>query len=117
MYHLGMVFLRILPVPISFLLLAAHFLRSAHPLLCLLSLLFPLLLFVRRPWAVRVIQVALVAGSIEWLRTLLALAVARQSLDEPWLRMALILAVVATWTALSILVFRSSRLKEMFELK
>ena len=57
------------PPALSLLVLAAHFLRGGDllPLLACIALL-PLLA-VPRPWATRVLQVALLLGAIEWIRT------------------------------------------------
>jgi hypothetical protein len=105
---------RLTPVLLSALLLAAHFSRSDHSLLILISLLTPLLLLVKRPWVARTFQVALVVGALEWVRTLLAIARTRQALGEPWVRMAVILGAVALVTASSALVFRSKALKTRY---
>ena len=106
--------LRLLPVLFSFLLLAAHFYRAGHVVLAGLSLALPFLLFLKEVWVVRVIQIALLLGSVEWLRTLYMFAQQRIAMDEPWTRLVIILGGVALFTALSALVFRSSALRERF---
>jgi flagellar biogenesis protein FliO len=40
-----------------------------------------------------------VVGAIEWLRTLAMLTATRMSMQQPWLRMTLILLAVAAFTA------------------
>lgn len=105
-----MVVLRLIPVLLSMLLLAAHFSRAGSPLLGLIALLFPLILLVRRPWAARTVQVVLVLGGLEWLRAMRGYVSQRMTTGEPWGRLVLILGVVALLTAASALVFRSSRL-------
>lgn len=102
------------PVFLSFLLLAAHFYRSQNLLLAGVSLAFLVLLVLRRPWVVRVLQVALVLGALEWLRTLAMLVMERTAMGQPYWRLALILGTVAGLTALSGLVFRSARLRGCF---
>ena len=82
----------------SALVLAAHFLRSGEWLLVGVCLGLPLLLMLRRAWAVRLVQAALVLGGIEWFRTMLLLVRERQALGVPWDRMALILVAVALVT-------------------
>jgi hypothetical protein len=57
-------FLRLLPVILSCLLLAAHFSRNEIMLLTLVSLALPFLLLVRRPWVPRLFQVLLVLGAL-----------------------------------------------------
>lgn len=101
------VFLRLVPVFLSFLLLAAHFSRAGSPILVVLALGAPLLLLVRTPWAARVVQAALVLGALEWVRTTLAIAGRRMEAGEPWLRMAIILGAVTLFTLYSARLLRS----------
>ena len=106
--------LRLLPVALSAVLLAAHFSRAGLSLGVALALGFPLLLFVRRPWAARTVQVLLLAGALEWTRTAALLAARRIELGQPWLRLVAILGAVAAFTAASALVFRSPRLRRIW---
>jgi hypothetical protein len=105
---------RLLPVLLSSLLLAAHFFRFGHLFLVLLSLIFPALLWIRKRWAVRVVQGILVIGSIEWLRTLLVFVNIRIAVGEPWVRLVLILGTVAALTLASTFVFRLPALKKRY---
>ncbi|MFI5119790.1 MAG: hypothetical protein ACHQM4_05220 [Thermoanaerobaculia bacterium] len=107
---------RLLPAALVFLVLGAHFLRAGHLALVAAALAFVALLFVRRPWAARTVQIGLVLGVLEWLRTLALLAEERRAAGAPYLRMTLILAGVALATALSLLAFRSRAVKEHFRL-
>jgi hypothetical protein len=107
-------FLRLLPVFISFLLLAAHFLRAGQVAISIVLLSLLSLLFLRKAWVPRVIQLILLLGMVEWLRTLYSVAQVRIELDMPWMRMAIILGVVALFTALSCLVFQSETLRRKF---
>ena len=111
-----MIVVRVLPVLISFLLLAAHFSRAEHPPLVLLSLMYPLVLLARRPWAVYAVQLALVLGGLEWIRRTVALVGQRQQAGEEWARMAIILGAVAAFTFASTLVFRSVPLERHYGL-
>lgn len=95
----------LLPVFVSALLLAAHFSRANMTPLVLLSLGFPALLLIRRRWAARTVQVLLLLGGVEWLRTLWVLAWRRSASGDPWARLVAILAVVAAFTLASALVF------------
>lgn len=106
--------LRLLPVVISFLLLAAHFLRAGQVVVMVLLLALLLLLFVRKFWVPWVIQVLLLLGAVEWVVTLYSVAQLRITIGEPWARMAIILGAVALFTALSSLVFRSKALQDRF---
>ena len=109
-----MYFLRLLPVFISFILLAAHFLRTGQVVISIVLLSLLSLLFLRKAWVPWVIQLILLLGTVEWLRTLYSVAQVRIELGMPWMRMATILGVVALFTALSCLVFRSEVLRKKF---
>ena len=97
------VFLRALPVFLSALFLAAHFFRSRQLVLVAVSLALPFLLLVRKRWSARVVQVGLVLGALEWVRTLTFFAGQRMEAGRPWGRLAVILGTVAALTALSAL--------------
>lgn len=105
---------RLIPVILSALLMAAHFSRADNFFLILLSLIAPFILLVRKPWAARAMQIALLLGALEWVRTLVVIARARLAVGEPWLRMAVILGVVALVTAGSALVFQTKALKTRY---
>jgi len=97
-------------------LLAAHFFRVRMIPLVALSLAFPFVLLVPRRWAARLVQVVLVLGALEWIRRMLELIMARQAEGRGWLRMAIILVVVAAITAASALVFRMNALRKRYQL-
>ncbi len=111
-----MVALQLLPAALAAVVLAAHFLRSGHVLLMLASLGLVALMFVRRPWAARLIQIALVLATFEWLHTLVLLIVFRRQTGQPFTRLAIILGCVAAVTAASALMFRARALRERFRL-
>jgi hypothetical protein len=98
------------------LLLAAHCYRAGLLPLAVACALLPLLLVVPRAWAARAMQVALVIGAIEWLRTLAQFAAVRISAGEPYLRLVAILLAVAVFTAASALVFRNAQLRARYRL-
>jgi hypothetical protein len=85
--------------------------------LVFLSLLFPFALFLKKNWVVRSIQVILILGAIEWIRTLYVFAQERIYLGEPWTRLSIILGSVAIFTGLSGLVFLFHSLKSRYRLK
>ncbi len=97
---------RALPAVLAFLLLAAHFFRAGWPAMTVVALGAPVLLFLRRRWAVTAAAVLLGLGALEWVRTLAAIAIGRQAAGQPWLRMALILGAVALFTAVAALLLR-----------
>jgi hypothetical protein len=108
--------LRLLPVFLSALLLGAHFLRYGQIPLVILALLFPSLLLFRRAWAARIVQIILVLGALEWIRTLLLLVDGRRSAGAPWTRLAIILLLIAAFTGCSALLFRCGPIKRRYRL-
>jgi hypothetical protein len=108
---------RLIPVISSFLLLGAHFLRTGNGAFVVVCALVPFLLFLRRPWVPRALQVLLILGAAEWVHTLWGFAAIRRAEGRPWTRMALILGAVALVTLLSALVFRSKGLRQRYGLE
>jgi hypothetical protein len=107
-------FLRLLPVVISFLLIAAHFYRAGLAVSAYLLLSLLLLLAIRNVWVPRVLQLFLLLAALEWVRTLFNIAQMRIDMGAPWVRMAVILGAVALFTALSGLVFRTAALRSRY---
>ncbi len=105
---------RLLPVILSWALMAAHFSRANQYGLAVACLLLPLLLLIRRRWVVRVMQVLLILGAIEWIETTLRIVHMRQAHGAPWTRLMIILGTVALFTALSALVFENRKLKQLY---
>jgi hypothetical protein len=101
---------------VAFLLLAAHFLRAQNIVVATACVLIVSLVFVRRPWAARVMQAALLLGSLEWLLATIVLVRARIGMGEPYLRAALILGAVGLVTAGAALVFETRRLRARYGL-
>ena len=110
--------LQLLPIILSAIVLGAHYLRSGPFILVVLSFLFPALLFTKRAWAARLVQIILVFGMFEWIRTLLNLVVERRLLGEPWGRLAIILGLVALVTGGSALFFSyNSSIRNRYKLE
>ena len=104
----------LVPAVLSLLVIAAHFLRAGQLLLVALALAAIGLVFVRRAWSARVLQVALALGALEWVRTIAVLVNERRAEGRPFARMAVILGVVALVAAASALSFAGRRLKDRF---
>ena len=111
-----MILVRLIPVILSLLLLAAHFLRSDNSFLFGMSLALIVVLFNRKSYVPRLLQLALMAGTIEWIRTILLYVHQRQVTGEPWLRLVFILGSVALFTAFSAFTFENDRLKKHYHL-
>ncbi len=106
--------LRLLPVVLAFGVLAAHFYRAYAWVPFGITIGLLPLLFVRAPWAARLLQGALLLGALEWLRTAAVLIAMRQSMGQPWTRLAVILGVVALVTAACALLFQWRPVRERF---
>jgi hypothetical protein len=109
-----MIVLQLAPALLSLVVLGAHFLRAGDLVLLFGVLLVVALLAVPRRWAARLVQLALVLGALEWVRTLLHLVAARSAAGQPIARLIVILACVASLTALSALAFRTARLRQRY---
>jgi len=109
-----MLALQLVPAVLSLLVLGAHFLRQGEMLLVVVCVALAGLVAVPRRWAARTLQAALVLGAVEWLRTLIVLYRIRVAEGLPAARMAVILAAVAVFTALSAVVFRAGRARDRF---
>jgi uncharacterized membrane protein len=105
------------PIVLSLAVLGAHFLRYGNSVGVFAALVIIGLLFVRRPWVVRLVQIVLVLGTLEWLRTTYELAQMRALQGQPYGRMLIILGVVAAVTLCSALLFQSATLKKVYELE
>ncbi len=110
-----MIILRLLPVIVSFLLLAAHFSRVDLLSLVTLSLLIPFLLFIKKRWIARIMQIVLLAGAFEWIRIMIYYIGIRKSQGDDWTMLAMILSVVAIFTVASGFVFQSRHLKKVYK--
>ena len=98
-------FLLLIPTLLSVLVLGAHFYRGAQLALTLLVCAAPWLLLLRRTWATRLLQLILVVGALEWVRTTLQIRSIRLEQGRDWERMATILFSVAAFTFVSSLVY------------
>lgn len=110
-------FLRLLPVIVSSLVLAAHFMRAGAGPLVGLSVLVPFVLLVRERWAARVVQCFLVLGVLEWVRTTVVLVAERREAGDDWTRLVIILGSVALFTGASALVFQCRALATRYGLR
>jgi len=109
-------FIRLLPVIVSLLLLGAHYYRAGFiPLVASMGT-GVLILLVRQPWAVRIVQVLLIVGAIEWTRTTFVLVMMRQSMGLPWMRLSLILGGVSLLAIGSLFVFRAGSVRRRYKL-
>lgn len=109
--------IRLVPVFLSFLLIAAHFQRAGMTAIAIGCLAAPGMLIFTRGWSVRIVQGLLVLASLEWLRALFYLVSLRQEHGMPWTRLAIILGLVSLLTAASALVFFHRDIKRKYNVK
>lgn len=112
-----MIALFYIPITLSLAVLGAHFLRYGNDIGLVSAFALIGLLFVRRAWVARLVQVALVLGALEWLLTLYRLVQVRAALGEPIVRMVIILGLVVAVTLGSALLFQSASLKRVYRLE
>jgi len=108
-------FMKMLPIILCLLLLAAHFGRVKIFVLQYISILIPFLLFWKSKITAIAIQNCLMLAGIEWIRTTVYYARIRIEDGEPWLRLAIILSTVAVLNFATILVFRTNSMKERYK--
>jgi len=106
--------LRLIPVILSLILLAAHFLRINFLPLAILSFLMIALLFLRKKWVPRIIQLYLLFGFVEWLRIAFVYIEQRQQVGADYRRLVIIIGAVALFTLLSGLMFGVKGLREKY---
>lgn len=106
--------LRLLPVVLALWVLAAHFMRTGMLPLTALLFLLPALLFVRRMWAVRALQVVLVLGAVEWALTGADFVAQRMDMGRPWTRLALIMGGVTLWTLGSAAILQTRKVRARY---
>ena len=102
---------------LALLLLAAHFFRAGLMPLTVLCVMLLGLLFVRKAWAVRVLQAVLALGALEWLRTAWVFAAARAAQGQPYGRLLAILGAVAAVTAIAALLLSRPALRNPREVR
>jgi len=107
-------FVRVIPLILASLLLAAHFLRDGNLVLTLMCVLMPLLLLIKKRWSWLVVQLFAYAGAAIWIYTTVALVQQRIFWGIPWVRLVMILGGVALFTAWAGLLLNSSRIREMY---
>lgn len=106
----------LLPILLSLLLLGAHFFRAGNYPLVGAVIVLLVVVWIRKPWVARVLQVALLLGGVEWARSLFEIAQRRMQEGQPYLRLIAILGSVTLITAGSALLFLTRGLKRRYGL-
>lgn len=103
-----------IPVILSLLVLGAHFMRYDNTVGVVISVALIGLLLVRKAWVVRVVQLALLLGALEWALTVYRLVQMRMAMGEPATRMVVILGIVIAVTAGSALLFETRTMRQVY---
>ena len=109
-----MKYLKFFPIVISFLVLAAHFTRYGFYPIGFVCIILPFLLLIKKIWSARLLQIFLLLGAFEWVRTVYFFVEVRIEMGQPWIRLAIILLIVTLFTILSALIFQTKLFKEYF---
>jgi hypothetical protein len=104
--------LRVVALIVAFLILGVHFLRQGNLALMFLCFLVPFFLLIKRRWSLIVIQVCAYGGVFVWLYTMVLLVQERMFLGSSWVRMAIILSVVAMFTGVAGALLHASFIQE-----
>jgi len=98
-----------LPI-LSCMILAAHFSRISNDPLALTCLALPLILLSKKEWIRKIFQVFLVIGGIIWIERTLFLIQMRIKIQQPWIRLTIILGTVSLISFLSAWILNSQRI-------
>ena len=109
--------LKIFPIIICFLLMAAHLSRANLNILMVVCLVLPFILLWKSKVSARVVQIALMIFGLEWIRALIYYAHVRMENGEDWFRLGIILIVVAVFNFVTIFVYRSSYMIDRYNLR
>ena len=106
--------IRVIPLILASLLLAAHFLRDGNLVLTLLCGSFPLLLLIKKPWSWLAGQLFAYSGAVVWLYITVALVQQRIYWGMPWFRLVMILGGVAVFTSWAGYLLNAAPVKEKY---
>jgi len=99
---------RIIAYSFMIILLAAHFSRANQNILAVVVLLVPFLLFIREKWVIYTLQSVAYLGALSWLVSAYQYIQARIAIGEDWIRLLVILGLVALYSLWSGYFLRSS---------
>ncbi len=106
--------IRVILVAFSFLMLAAHFSRGDNTYLMVLSLMIPFLLFIKKRSVLVLVQVLCYLGSIAWLYSMYEYIQQRIADDIAWGKLAVIISVIALFTAFTGFLLNSDVIKKRY---
>ena len=106
--------LRILPLILSAVLIAAHFLRSYSLQQVFVCLAAPCLLLIKRRWGVVLLQSLSVVSALIWLFALNGIIQERIMEDRSWIASAIILGLVTLFTLYAGWLLNSPQIKNNY---
>lgn len=116
-HHAGMKkMLLYAPIVLSLLVLGAHFMRYGNTIGVAGAVVLIAMLFIRQWWVARLMQVVLMLGALEWVYTIWGFVQIRAAHGQPFIRMVVILGIVAAVTLCSALLFQTATLKKIYGL-
>jgi hypothetical protein len=107
-------FFHILPLILSALLLAAHYLRSYSLIQVVLCLAAPFLLLIKRRWSLVVLQTLCTAAAFIWLYALYGIIQQRIQEGRSWMVSGIILVLVAIFNLLAGWLLNSRIVKDKY---
>jgi hypothetical protein len=109
-----MIFIRLLPVILSTLLYAAHVLRFNGLPVAVMVLILLLTLFIRKPWIIRLWQILLAFAALKWVIITVELVQMRINFEIPYLRLAIILIIVAVLNLFTVFWLQNKKIKKFY---
>jgi len=106
--------IRYLPIILSALLTGAHFMRDGEYGLMTVALTIPFLLFKKKLWALRIVQLSLLAATAVWFGSLIEFITIRQAMSMPYTRLTVIIGSVLLFHALTALLLESKYFIERY---
>jgi hypothetical protein len=105
---------RLVPLGLSAVLMAAHFLRSFDLIPMLFCLAAPFLLLIKKRWVLRFLQALTVVSALIWLYALYGIIQERIFEGRSWTASAIILGVVAVFSLFSGWLLNSPKIKDNY---
>ena len=106
--------LRVILIALSFVLLAAHFLRMGRPLMMIICLAAPFLLLIKKRWVLISLQIAAYLGALVWIRTCIFIVRERLAHGQRYIGAIVILGTVTLFTIVSGLLLNSTKITDRY---
>ena len=106
--------IRYIPLILTSVFMAAHFLRSGNFVLVVICLAVPFLAAVKKRWILRSLKVFTILSALVWLLTLSDIIDQRTLAGRPWMASAIILGAVALLALFSGWLLNTKPVKDQF---